>query len=154
MGAVAPKPKGGDRILGQLPFLMMLWSKISPRFLLAAGRAGQELHGRVLPHPLHQQWHHPSRPGEVLRQHLDPAVVQGRAAARFPGHHLGARASDVPGAALFERTQVGIQRNPTFQVLGGGIASRGQAREGRAGTVVASSPPSIPAQHHDQDLHR
>eukprot|EP00959_Pyramimonas_sp_CCMP1952_P054385 1137346-Pyramimonas_sp.AAC.1 len=28
MGAVAPKPKGGDRILGQLPFLMKLWSKI------------------------------------------------------------------------------------------------------------------------------
>ena len=28
LGAVAPKPKGGDRILGQLPFFMKLWSKI------------------------------------------------------------------------------------------------------------------------------
>eukprot|EP00959_Pyramimonas_sp_CCMP1952_P005689 119277-Pyramimonas_sp.AAC.1 len=27
-GAVAPKAKGGDRVLGQLPFFMKLWSKI------------------------------------------------------------------------------------------------------------------------------
>eukprot|EP00959_Pyramimonas_sp_CCMP1952_P083901 1754725-Pyramimonas_sp.AAC.1 len=28
LGAVAPKAKGGDRILGQSPFFMKLWSKI------------------------------------------------------------------------------------------------------------------------------
>ncbi|CAK0869093.1 unnamed protein product, partial [Prorocentrum cordatum] len=32
LGAVAPQPKGGGRIPGQLPFLMKLWSKMRDRF--------------------------------------------------------------------------------------------------------------------------
>eukprot|EP00959_Pyramimonas_sp_CCMP1952_P062001 1295701-Pyramimonas_sp.AAC.1 len=78
--------------------------------------------------------------------------MQGRTAARLPSHHSGARASDVPGAALSERTQMGFQRDPTFQVPGGGIASRRQAREGHVGAAAAPIPPSLSAQHHDQDL--